>query len=168
METKNAALKDQTEYKAFVEAEFSRNFGVSGGITKEEAYKEYRKQRRTTASVVGGDQVNSVKLQLDPGKEELFNGWAESMRDVENSAVIGVEAKTFGQLLKECGMSQGRHITDALKYFTRADDPKPITVNGYLYTTESKKGGHLEIQFWGDGVTHFEVESLDGGKVREE
>ena len=164
VETNNAALKDQTEYKAFVEAEFGRNFGTSGRITKEKAYKEYQSQRRTTASVVGGDQVNSLKLQRDPGKEELFDGWAESIENVENSAVTGVEAKTFGQLLNECRMSQGSHITDALKYFTRADGPKPITVNGYLYTTQPKGKTHLEIQCWGEGVENFEIDSLDGGK----
>jgi hypothetical protein len=167
VETQNASLTNKEEYKANVKAEFGKVFSTGADVKQGNSFEEYQKQRKTSASVIGGNRSSSLQLQREPGSKELFNEWAKSIDDVMNSAVTEIQTATLGQLLNGCGESKGKGMIEALKHFTKSAESQPICVYGYLYTSgQWREGSYINFQIWGDGVSDFELGSLDGGYAK--
>lgn len=163
VETHNAALTNKEEYKANVKAEFGKVFSTDADFKKGNSFEEYQKHRTASSSVTGGNRSSSLELERDPADKDKYNQWAKSTNDAMNSAVTEIQAKTLGQLLNGCGVSKGDEMIKALKHFTKSAEPKPITVEGYLYTAINKLDNYVQLEMWGDGYSDFELGSLDGG-----
>ncbi|KAJ5962334.1 hypothetical protein N7501_007275 [Penicillium viridicatum] len=153
-------------YGSNVTAEFGANFGTSIDGKKGDSFEEYQKQHMTTASVIGGDHESSLKLQREPDSKDRYAEWAKSNNKVINSAVTGLTVHTLPKLIHDCGVAKWKHMDHALKHFTQSVSPQEITVYGYLYTSEIKRGNYIDVQMWG-AVSDFNMGSIDGGETKE-
>ncbi|RAH78231.1 hypothetical protein BO86DRAFT_412464 [Aspergillus japonicus CBS 114.51] len=166
--TSNAAFKSQKDYKANVKAEFGANFSASSSVAKTSTFSEYQDTRTITSKVMGGDKTSSMKLQHDPGDKTAYYGWAESINEVNCSAVTSVRTEGLGTLLDRCGVPQGKDLTKALKCFTLGPESEPILVHGVLSSDRPSFNNYLTFRCWGDGLTEFELTALAGSEVKED